>query len=123
ESDTNNNVIRRLLKLKPEPKPAVLAASDKGATFQGIFFPDGTQFQATHKGRTYTAEITNGVWVDSDGPTHSSPYAAAIKITGTNWNGWRCWYAKRPTDSHWQLIDKLREAKLTRVGQLVIRRV
>jgi hypothetical protein len=30
-------------------------------------FPDGTQFRVTYKGRTYTAEIKDGVWVGADG--------------------------------------------------------
>jgi len=107
ESVSYNDVIRKLLKLDSAPAPKVSPVV-RGANFKGVFFPDGTQFRATYKGRTYTAEIRNGVWVDSDGSTRNSPSEAAVKITGKNWNGWRFWHCKRPSDSTWQLIDGLR---------------
>ncbi len=71
-------------------------------------FPEGTQFRATYKGRTYTAEIRNGLWTDSDGSVRNSPSEAAVKITGKPWNGWRFWHCKRPQDKSWALIDTLR---------------
>jgi len=107
ETITYNDVIRDLLGWKEK---AVLktVTLPRGANFKGVFFPDGTQFRATYKGRTYTAEIKNGAWVDSDGTTRTSPSEAAVKITGKSWNGWRFWHCKRPGDPSWQLIDGLR---------------
>jgi hypothetical protein len=115
ESDTYNDVIRRVLKLAPEVARQRVGAAPTGATFKGAFFPDGTQFRGTYKGRTYTAEIKGGAWIDSDGTMRTSPSEAAVKITKKNWNGWLFWHCKRPGDNAWQPIDVLRpstEAKL-----------
>jgi hypothetical protein len=111
ESVTYNDVIRDLLGLDARKTPKI-APMQKGATFKGVVFPEGTQFRASYKGRTYTAEIRNGVWVDSDGSTRNSPSEAAVKITGKNWNGWRFWHCKRPGEANWQLIDGLRPSSL-----------
>jgi hypothetical protein len=91
EEVTNNDVIRRLLKLGALTSP-VPVSLERGATYKGVFFPDATQFRATYKGRAYLAEIKNGSWVGSDGAVRNSPSEAAVKITGKNWNGWRFWY-------------------------------
>ena len=114
ESDTYNDVLRRVLKLAPEAARQRAGIAATGAIFKGAFFPDGTQFRGTYKGRTYTAEIKGGAWIDSDGTTRTSPSEAAVKVTKKNWNGWLFWYCKRPGESNWQLIDVLRssEAKL-----------
>jgi hypothetical protein len=115
ENDTYNDVIRRVLKLAPGTRPSVGIAVT-GATFKGVFFPDGTQFRGTYKGRTYTAQIRGGTWIDSDGTTRTSPSEAAVKVTKKNWNGWLFWHCRRPGDANWQLIDALRpssEVKLT----------
>jgi hypothetical protein len=107
ETVTYNDVVRKLLKLSrseaPKPAPA-----QKGATFKGVFFPEGTQFRAGYKGRTYTAEIKDGVWKDTDGTTRNSPSEAAVKITRKNWNGWRFWHCRRPGETSWTAIDALR---------------
>jgi hypothetical protein len=107
ENVTYNDVVRRLLKLSRSEAPQSVPAQ-KGATFKGVFFPDGTQFRATHKGRTYTAEIKDGVWKDENGTMRNSPSEAAVKITGKNWNGWRFWYGRRPGETSWTLMDGLR---------------
>jgi hypothetical protein len=107
ESMTYNDVIRKLLNLDAAA-PTATPRQILGATFKGVNFPEGTKFRATHKGRTYTAQIKNGVWCDSEGNVRNSPSEAAVKITGKHWNGWRFWYCLRPGDSDWTLIDKLR---------------
>jgi hypothetical protein len=107
ETTTYNDVIRQLLKLgKPKQNPA--SASAKGATYKGIFFPDGTLFEATYKGRRYTAHIQDGVWIDDlDGKPRTSPSHAVNKLTGTTVNGWRFWRCRRPGETSWILLDKL----------------
>ena|SRR5262245_56410920 len=107
EAVTHNDVIRGLLGL-PAAIVTTVTPSATGATFKGVFFPDGTQFRATYKGRTYTAEIKGGAWRDSEGTLRTSPSEAAVKITGKNWNGWRFWQCKRPEDQSWRPIDDLR---------------
>ena len=118
ESDTYNDVIRRALKLAIEtPRPRIGIAST-GATFKGAFFPDGTQFRGTYKGRTYTAEIKSGAWIDSDGTARTSPSEAAVKITKKNWNGWLFWHCMRPGDTNWRLIDELRPSSRAKLAAL-----
>jgi hypothetical protein len=114
EQDSYNDVLRRILKIAGELVRPKTATTSTGVAFKGVFFPDGTVFRANYKGRTYTAEIKSGHWVDSDGTTRTSPSEAAVRITTKNWNGWRFWHCKRPGDSSWQLIDSLRspETKL-----------
>jgi hypothetical protein len=61
ESVAYNHVVRDFLKL-PAPKPTH-ESPGKGAHFKGVFFPEGTDFRATYKGRTYTAQTeTVGGW-------------------------------------------------------------
>jgi hypothetical protein len=110
EGVSDNDVLRDALGLgnKNPPKPQVTGNGGAGAVFKGVTFPDGTQFRASYKGRTYTAAIRNGLWTDSDGSVRNSPSEAAVKITGKPWNGWRFWHCKRPGDVDWVLIDTLR---------------
>jgi hypothetical protein len=110
EGVTENDVLRAALGLETKVplKPQADGNGNGGAIFKGVTFPEGTQFRASYKGRTYTAEIRNGLWTDSDGSVRNSPSEAAVKVTGKPWNGWRFWHCKRPTDSGWVLIDTLR---------------
>ena len=109
EHVTDNDVLRDALGLaKKAPKPSNGSPGGLAATFKGVTFPEGTQFRATYKGKTYTAEIRNGLWTDSDGSARNSPSEAAVKITKKPWNGWRFWHCKRPQDKSWVLIDTLR---------------
>lgn len=107
ESDTYNDVIRRLLKLG-QAAVSKLSNVTKGANFKGVLFPDGTLFRVTYKGRTYNAEIKDGSWIGEDGVPRASPSEAAHAITETNVNGWRFWSCKRPGDISWQVMDRLR---------------
>ena len=79
-----------------------------GTWFNNTHFPDGTQFRATYKGQTFSAEIRNGLWLGQDGVTRTSPSEAASAISGTNVNGWRFWHAKRPGDPSWKRMDEFR---------------
>jgi hypothetical protein len=74
---------------------------------RGIFFPEGTQYRVTYKGRTYSAQIKDTDWVGEDGVSRNSPSDAATAITGTNVNGWRFWSFKRPQDSTWRKMSVL----------------
>lgn len=125
ESDSYNNVIRRLLKL---PSPMILlrdlaglsakqgdvsldaqpAGMTLGVWFGRAHFLEGTKFRATYKGRTYLAEIRDGKWIGEDGKERRSPSDAAGAISGTNVNGWRFWFAQSPTDPAWRRLDELR---------------
>ncbi len=133
EADSYNSVLRRLLKLPVEnalmgaaegkPNNALAAYSEgkipeysnslaalmEGAWFNNVFFPEGTKFRANYKGQTYSGEIRDGVWLDSEGLSHTSPSAAASKISDTNVNGWRFWSALLPGTSEWRRMDEFRK--------------
>lgn len=81
-----------------------------GAGFysRGLFLPDQTQIRARYKGCTYSATIRGEHWIDETGNKQTSPSAAATAITDTNVNGLRFWEAKRPGDTSWRTLDKLR---------------
>jgi hypothetical protein len=118
-----NEVIRRLLNLPdsvaemlpgeidrpglPVPTNA-LAPQNGGAWFSNVYLPNGTLFRATYKGKTHRAWINNSQWVDDLGNIRTSPSDAASAITGNNVNGWRFWFARRPTDEDWQRMDTLK---------------
>jgi hypothetical protein len=106
EDVTYNDVIRGLLKLDPVPRGKRLPAD--GAVLRSVMFPEGTQFRATYKGKTYTAEIRDGRWVGADGESRKSPSEAASAITSTSVNGWRFWQAKRPGDPSWRSLSDFR---------------
>ena len=80
----------------------------EGAWFDNTLFPNGTRFRATYKGRTFTAEIRDGCWIDSDGTVRTSPSAAAGAISNTTVNGWRFWHGLLPETSNWRRLDEFK---------------
>jgi hypothetical protein len=123
EMDTYNEAIRRLLSLPatetgllpgevdvpglPAPGNA-LSPFAGGVWFSNVYFPNGTIFRATYKGKTYRARVQNSQWIDEFGIVRTSPSEAASAITRTNVNGWRFWFVKRPSDEDWQRLDALK---------------
>ena len=104
------------------PRNALAAATDgrgwdslrnvllpDGVWFDNTYFPNGTLFRATYKGKTFTAEIRNGCWVDRDGAVRTSPSAAAGAISNTNVNGWRFWYGLLPETTDWRRLDEFKK--------------
>jgi hypothetical protein len=109
ETVTYNDVIREALGLGTVANNEPADISSKGLTAKGVFFPEGTLFRATYKGRTYTAVIRNGMlYRPENNRVHPSFSHAAGKITGKNWNGWRFWECQRPGETDWHLIENLR---------------
>jgi len=108
EAVTYNDVIRKVLNLSAATTEAPRQPA-KGLTSKGVFFPEGTIFRATHKGRTHTAVIRDGMLYRPDvNRVHPSFSHAAVKITGKNWNGWRFWECQFPGETEWRLIESLR---------------
>jgi hypothetical protein len=123
EADTYNEAIRRLLKLpasvaspglgeidmpgEPDTLP-LPSGPTSGVWFSNVFFPDGTMFRATHKGKTHRAQIRGSQWLDEYGIAKTSPSDAANAISRTNVNGWRFWYVRRPFDDDWVRMDALK---------------
>ena len=119
ESVTENDVLRELLGLPPKRQPSGVQATTSPTTnappgtspedwvVKNVRFSQGTDFRATHKGRTYTGRVQGGALV-VDGKSYESPSAAAVAITGNAVNGWRFWECRLPGRSTWQLIEGLR---------------
>lgn len=124
EADSYNEVIRRLLNLPatevnllpgefdtpglPAATQGGLGGPQQGVWYSNVFFPNGTMFRATYKGRTHRAHIYNSQWIDEHQHIRTSPSDAASAISGTNVNGWRFWYVRRPFDEDWVRMDALR---------------
>ena len=109
EAVTYNDVIRKILGLADAKKESASEADKNGLTAKGVFFPEGTLFRATYKGKTYTGVVRDGMFYRPDvNRVHPSFSHAAVKITGKNWNGWRFWKCQRPGEQDWHLIESLR---------------
>jgi hypothetical protein len=108
EATSPNDVIRELLKLKPQKRkvPSDNLSERPWAT-KGVSFPPGTKFRATHKGQVYYAIVENGALVHNN-KKFSSPSAAAVAITENTVNGWIFWECKMPGEERWQIIKNLR---------------
>ncbi len=109
EDTTYNDVLRRMLEL-----PQARAASPSeghiiGRSFiaDGVEFPHGTEFRMRHKGRWFTATVSDGSLVQ-DGKGFGSVSKPACEITGTSVNGWKCWECRFPGHTDWLSIDTLR---------------
>jgi hypothetical protein len=119
ESITENDVLRELLGLpsKQQATSVQSAAAPQAKSIDGtspedwvvknVRFPQGTDFRATHKGRTHTGRVQGGALI-VDGKSYESPSAAAVAITGNAVNGWRFWECRLPGKASWQLIEGLR---------------
>ena len=123
ENDTYNEAIRRLLNLPATETNANFGEEDApglpdtlqlpsgnldGVWFSNVFFPEGTVFRATYKGRTHRAQIRGSQWLDEFGNVRTSPSDAASAISRTNVNGWRFWFVRRPFDEDWLRMDALK---------------
>jgi hypothetical protein len=113
EEVTDNDVLRELLGL-PSLRTAngVKAAETDQArgdwVSKGVRFPAGTELRAHHKGQLYLARVENGA-LTWNGERFDSPSAAAVRITGTNVNGWNFWECRLPGQASWRNIKVLRK--------------
>ena len=100
--------LRRLLGLPvPEEEPHELHPNPPW-TGKGVALPHGTKLKMPYKGRDHFGEVIQGKW-NVEGNSYNTPSQAAKGVSGgTSLNGWIHWYAKRPTDADWIIIDKLR---------------
>lgn len=108
ESDSYNDVLRRLLKLGATAPPAAANQDGQGWTCKGVTLPNGTELRALYQGRTWLAKIENSRWVQ-DGEIYNSPSAASMAITKHASNGWWFWSVKRPGDGSWFQLNLLRK--------------
>lgn len=114
EAETENDVIRKLLKLPPVAvtvTPTVAPVEGPALVCKGVTFPAGTKLRALFKGAEHAAFVEKGaIWVS--GKRHTSPSAAANQITKSGVNGWTFWECQLPGTTEWRSINALRkEAK------------
>lgn len=105
ETVSYNDVLRELLGLPLSVSES--ESTQKKWVWKGVILPDGTELRAEYKGKVYTAKIEGGEWVQ-DGKLQSSPSAAASNITKSGVNGWWFWSVRRPGDTTWDHLAKLR---------------
>lgn len=113
ESDSYNDVLRRMLNLDAKPAATVKGTalvSRNGSAWvsKGVTFPDGTEFRATYKGRVCTAKIARGRLIAEGEKSATSLSQAARFITNNSVDGWTFWEVKRPTDLEWRKAGDLR---------------
>ncbi|MCR4340750.1 MAG: DUF2924 domain-containing protein [Gemmatimonadaceae bacterium] len=105
--DTFNDVLRRDFGLPSSTREREDSGPRRPWAVDGVTFPHGTEFRRTFKGQMYTARVENGALV-YDGTRYDTPSAAAMAITEVAANGWRFWNARRPGDSDFRRIYRLR---------------
>ncbi len=116
-SESDNAVLRRLLKIDADdaPSPKVNGNAGGGREWfgDGVTLPHGTDVRMKYNGRLHSGQIDNGDWL-VEGERYNSPSAAAggvgrTKKGGkTSLDGWLYWEAKRPGDREWVSIKSLR---------------
>lgn len=118
EAMTENDVIRKLLRLPPSPaRQALVGEQTAGKTgsvaaddwiAKNVRIPAGTEFRASYKGKVYLAHVQAGA-LQLNGNAYDSPSAAAMAITHTPVNGWIFWECRLPGSVGWIRIDSLRK--------------
>lgn len=93
ETDTYNDVVRRLLKL-PSKSPESSESSQDWVS-KGYRFPEGTEFRAEFNGSEYFASIKDGK-LTFNGKIFGSFSGAAKEVTGGQRNGWDFWEQRQP---------------------------
>ena len=111
--ESDNDVLRRLLKLdKPPVEPPDPENGTESWNSHGVKLPEETKLKMTYRGTVYTGLVTGGKWSIAGkfykSPSNAASVARTKKGTKPSLNGWKYWNVKRPSDTDWVLIDKLR---------------
>ena len=67
-----------------------------------------------YSGNKHCGIVASGKWKVGD-EYYNTPSQAASEVActkagaETNLNDWKCWYVKRPSDTTWTLLDRLRD--------------
>jgi hypothetical protein len=114
--EPENDIVRRLLKLKPKssaPSGHIQSVGARAWSGDGVSLPHGTHLRMAYNGVSHYGEITDGKWL-VEGNTFDSPSAAAGGAARTrqgssaSLNGWSYWEVKRPGDANWIPLKDLR---------------
>jgi len=117
-SETPNDVLRRKYGIVKATLPVAatppVSSDERAWSGKSVELPHGTELRFDYNGRLHFGRIDNGRWlVDGQYFTSPSGAAGAVAITKagnkTKLDGWTHWHVKRPTDTGWILIDKLRK--------------
>ena len=108
--ESNNEVLRRLLKLDTPPPDSRSESQIASEAWQGkgVQLPHGTELKMLYHRREYRGSIRNGKWFIEDQQCNSPSAAARIVAGGTSLNGWLFWQVKRPNDEDWKPLNSLR---------------
>src|SRR5215831_11517324 len=93
---SEDEILRTLLKLKPAEKPTAPPARPKigyADPRNGLQFPEGFEVFRNYLGTTYRARAINGAWVREDnGEAYPSLNALNQSVGAKFQNAWRSWY-------------------------------
>ena len=113
--EPDNDVLRRLLGLSNSPIESAppLNVPSRSWLGQGVELPEGTKLRMTYGGTEHAGVVAGEKWKVGD-QYYNTPSQAASGVARTRaggktmLNGWKYWYVKRPSDTTWVLLDKLR---------------
>jgi hypothetical protein len=117
-SETQNDVLRRLLKIGQATKPPEIQPQEHDGrpwSGKGVVLPTGTRLRMEYNGRVHSGEINDGQW-HVEGGVYGSPSAAAVGVAKnkaggsiSSLDGWLYWSAQFPRSSKWVPIASLRK--------------
>ena len=108
--ESDNDALRRLLGLPESQSPS---DEDRSWSSQGVTLPHGTELRINYGSQEHTGIIDNGKRLVG-AERYNSPSRAAYLVARTSdgrpaiLNGWGNWYVKRPSDTGWISIARLR---------------
>lgn len=119
--ESDNAALRRLLGLDTserveaplEPKPLQPPRSGSWSG-KDIALPEGTRLRMTYGGIEHNGTVVGGKW-EIEGQRYNTPSQAASAVARTKrggktrLNGWKLWHVKRPSDTGWVSLDRLRD--------------
>lgn len=136
--ESDNEALRRLLGLVPDgkesqekrpelprscgsqPTESGPGHSDQrkegGISWSGkdVVLPEGTRLRMTYGGIEHNGTVVGGKWA-VEGRRYNTPSQAASAVARTRrggktrLNGWKLWHVKRPSDTGWVSLDRLRD--------------
>ncbi len=121
-SETDNDILRRLLHMNPARKHYPTASAEPPASTedwiwsrsgQRAMLPAGTEVRARYGGQEFAGVIAKGAWL-IEGQRFETPSEAIINLARTkegqrtNLNGWNLWEFRRPQETSWKPLKVLR---------------
>lgn len=101
------NQLEDFLERTSDAAIAIITAK-KGVQWESLFLPDGTEIRTQYYGVMQTAAIRGEEIVWNVKTYRSMSRLAGAMRGNTSNNAWKVLEVKRPTDSAWQLADRLR---------------